>query len=299
MGCYASMSRSAGQTRAPEYVRLCKIAKQKLVKINASGNTHSSFYLDNRKNIWKIHKNMQPRELKDLYLNNMRAFLLPKSEYILKPSSICKLGSTAFAIRMPKGTIDLFDFMHAEFDPTAIQDAFHQIAKAIHWLHDRRLAHRDIKPENILLHDGTWKMIDFDFCSPVEHLIHCGTECFFCGPDVTKLWPGPISDKSKRADVYAFGKCILMALWSAGEKGYMKQRRVIWVMFHKEYVPNIGIRIEEQWQPWLDIAMTCCAKVPPVEIPALPTTVVNTLRTIDTRTAVATVQMVDADVIFA
>lgn len=279
---------------------MCKHAKQTLVPIRKFDTDKSFFYKDRDDlNLWKLRKQRSKAESLELYHNHMRAFLLPSSKFILKPSAVHRLTQHAFAIKMQRGLGDLYDLIDQSFQPDIVAKAMHDISETVHWLHDHSLAHRDIKPENIMLHGGRWKLIDFDFCSPLEHFVHCGTEGYICPGEVTKHWPGPAKDSSRRADVYAFGKMILMVLWKASCEGYFKTRRVIWVMFHKPYVVDIQMQIEPAWQPWLDVAMTCCAKVPPLQIPTLPATMENTLGTIDSGTAVATVQMVDADEIFA
>lgn len=298
MGCLVSLP----QTPVPsdiEYRRLCTVAQQTLIPLKTLNTKKSYFYRDRREHLWKLRKDRHVEELREVYHNNMRAFLLPANHFLLQPMAIHKLTKTAFAIKMRHANTDLYEFMDKSFDVRDITKALRDVAEAIHWLHGRHLAHRDIKPENIVRHKGRWKLIDFDFCSPIEHFVHCGTECFACPPDVTKNWPGSLSDSSKRGDVYAFGKMILMILWAAGDAGYIKQRRVIWVMFHKSYVTSINLDIEPKWQPWLDIATICCDKIPPVEIPALPATIEHTLGTIYGGTTVASVQMVDADPVFA
>mgnify|MGYP006133833147 CR=1 FL=1 len=298
MGCFIGLPQPPTTTDVA-YNRLCKYAKQTLLPVSGLDTDKSFFFRDTRSNLWKLSKHRYVAEATEMYYNNMRAFLLPETHFMLKPAAIQKLTVRAFGMKMRQGSTDMYDFMDEHFDPEGVSKALHDVSEAIHWLHDRRLAHRDIKPENIVLHNGRWKLIDFDFCSPLEQFVHCGTEHFVCPHSVTKDWPGSKSDSSRRADVYAFGKMILMALWKAGTDGLMKQRRVIWVMFHKSCVADIPMHIEPAWQPWLDIAMTCCAKVPPVQIPTLPATMENTLGTIDSGTAVATMQMVNADDIFA
>lgn len=263
--------------------------------MKAMNTDKSFFYTDLKGNLWKLRRNSNQKENLNLYYNNMRAFLLPTSDYILKPASVVKLTNRAFAIRMEYGGIDFYDTMDRSFSIKKVTGALRDIAEAIHWLHDHSLAHRDIKPENVVCHNGRYKLIDFDFCSPLEDFTHCGTEGFMCPPDVTKHWPGDSTDHSRRADVYAFGKTILMVIWKASCEGFLKQRRVIWLMFHKAYVAKIPMTIEPEWQPWLDIAMACCAKIPVTAIPTLPATMKDTLGTGDRGTATATIQVLDAD----
>ena len=298
MGCIAAIPETS-QTADIEYNRLCKHTKQLLSPVKFMNTDKSCFYTDLKGGLWKLRRHNNQKENLELYYNNMRAFLLPTSDYILKPASVHKLTKRAFAIRMEFGGIDLFDAMQHSFSLKTVTGALRDVAEAIHWLHRHSLAHRDIKPENVVCHHGRYKLIDFDFCSPLEDFTHCGTEGFMCPPDGTKHWPGTPSDHSRRADVYAFGKTILMVLWKASSEGFLKRRRVIWLMFHKAYVAKIPMTIEPEWQPWLDIAMACCAKIPPTTIPTLPATMEDTVGTVDSGTAATTIQVVDADPGFA
>ena len=294
MGCSTSVPHEV-VFEDPDLHRLCKLTKNKYTSLGTFESDKSFFYKDQDNALWKIRKHKSAQEVKELYYNNMRAFLLPRSQYLLKPTAILKLSRKSFAVKMQHGDTDLFEYIDKDFKLNDVAKALHEISQSILWLHDHCLAHRDIKPENIVMHNGRWKLIDFDFCSPLEEFVHCGTHCFICKPEITNTWSGSASDASKRADVYAFGKTIFMCLWKAAELNYIKQRRVLWVMFHNDFVLDIQMKIEPEWQPWLDVAMKCCAKQPPTRIPTLPTTMIDTIRTVDTIARVTTIQMVDTD----
>ncbi|KAI5680413.1 hypothetical protein M9H77_01640 [Catharanthus roseus] len=47
------------------------------------------------------------------------------------------------------------------FTETEVLQAMHQIAKALHFIHERGIAHLDVKPDNIYVKNGVYKLGDF------------------------------------------------------------------------------------------------------------------------------------------
>ena len=183
-------------------------------KIEEFQTIKSEFYKDKTKHVlWKIHKESSAREIGFMVKNNRMITLLPKHEHILSPIDVIHLDSTTMATSMPLASQDLFTIISNPFDTTNMQLQLIGIAKGIHYLHSKGIAHRDLKPENIVKHDGKLKIIDFDFCYPLKVLAHCGTEFFKCPRHITTDWNVSIEEKSKKMDVYGFGKLIFSILW--------------------------------------------------------------------------------------
>ena len=231
----------------------------------------------------------------------MRVFLLPMNGYILRPTYVWHVGMNQVLVKMPKAETDLFDFhkknSSAGFE--SVERAFHQVARSIQWLHDRGLAHRDIKPENVVLHKNRFKLIDFDFCSPLEEFVQCGTPNFMCPERLVKAWDCSPQDASRRSDVYSFGKLILSSLWHFYTQAPIRQRKRMWDMFHADYINHSFINTDPAKLAWINVAVQCCGKTPPCKIPILPTTIKNTFAAVDAVADPTTLQVVDADVVFA
>lgn len=294
MGCFASQP-----TVDRSFEEMCQHAKQKLTPVSILNTNKSFFFKDEDGFLWKLRKHIHRKEILGLYNNYNTIRWLPNTECILKPLQVHMVDRRAIALKMEQGETDLFDFAHSSFDQKIIFQAFHDISEAIHWLHDHGMAHRDIKPENVVFHEGRFKLIDFDFCSPLHQFELCGTEGYMCCHKMTAEWPGSSSDSSRRADVYAFGKMVIMIMCNGAYSGHLNRPLYLWKMFCEQLPMARPLNLGPIWQPWLDLAIACCDKVPPTSIPPLPTTMEDTIRTIDGETCGTTMQVVDADPMFA
>lgn len=295
MGCWFTTPEIPAQF---EFQQLCMYAKQDLISVPALNTEKSFFYHDQKKALWKLSFHPTRKEAMYIFNNIKRICRLPSSEYILKPKKVHLINHRSVAAKMPRGGRDLYDIVCQDFHPDIVLQALRDISEAVYWLHTHKVAHRDIKPENIVLHESRFKLIDFEFSSPLEEFHHCGTECYTCPPHITKHWPGTKAESSQRADVYAFGKMILFLVYEAGRHGYCEPYKAIGHLFDQAYLFE-RVHIANKWQPWLDIAFECCGKVPPLSIPSLPTAMENTVGTVDGSTTVTSIQVVDADPVFA
>ena len=293
MGCFISPP----PTDKP-YEEMCQKAGQALTPLSQYNTNKSFFFKDSDGCVWKLHKHPCRKEAIDTFNNNKGVCRLPDTEYILKPLQVHMVGHKAIALKMAHGGKDLYDIMTADFEPYTVLQALTDISEAIHWLHGHGIAHRDVKPENIVLHKGRFKLIDFDFSCSLNEFKHCGTENYMCSPKVTDTWPGSTKEFSRRVDVYAFGKMVLASLCNAACNGYVKGYFCLRKMFRDDVVAA-SWQIAPDWQPWLDLAVACCGKIPPLSIPPLPTTMKNAIGTIDAETSGTPLQVVDADDIFA
>ncbi|KAJ3291687.1 hypothetical protein HK104_005877, partial [Borealophlyctis nickersoniae] len=59
---------------------------------------------------------------------------------------------------------ELVSRKHASITEAKAKAYFHQICKALEYMHGKGIFHRDIKPENILIKDQTVKLADFGSC---------------------------------------------------------------------------------------------------------------------------------------
>ena len=299
MGCIVSWPTGLQIPNPPitDYDFLCTTAKQKLTKVPQLNTGNSFFYMDRSHRLWKMKKNPRTDELRSTYNNNFRVFLLPNTTLLLKPLGVLHVKPGLITIMMLRAKTDMFEILQENTDFECILNGLVQVSNAIAWLHEHGLAHRDIKPENIVFHEGRFKLIDFDFCSPLEEFVHCGTEHYMCSKSTMRRWKGSQAMCSKRADVYAFGKTILFILWHACRQHVIPYDKRLHAMFHG--APVVCIEMPEPWQHWLAVAVKCCSKMPPVKIPLLPLTIKNTLTAVDSIAVPTSVKVVDADPAFA
>ena len=303
MGCVVSSQASTDIPFPPvsDYDFLCATAKQRLDKVPKLNTEKSFFYSDRSHRLWKMRKNHCQDDLLSTYHNNFRVFLLPYTNLILKPLGVFHVKTGIVAITMERAQTDMFELVQRGTDFEVVTNGLVQIANAIAWLHEHGLAHRDVKPENIVLHEGRFKLIDFDFCSPLEEFTHCGTQYYMCSKSVTRKWNCSAAECSKRADVYAFGKTILFVLWHASrQKVISYPEKPLCDMFYDKGVTTV--ELTEPWQHWLSVVLKCSSGTPPVKIPllplTLPLTIGNTLTAVNPITIPTTFKMVDADPTF-
>lgn len=294
MGCIISPRTLAGIPTPPitDYDFLCTTARQKLVHQSHLNTDKSFFYMDRLKHLWKMRKDHDKDELLSTYNNNYRVSLLPETNLLLKPVGVFRVNKGIIAISMEQGDSDMFELLQKNTNFACITNGLVQIANAVSWLHEHGLAHRDIKPENIVYHKGRFKLIDFDFCSPLEEFVHCGTQHFMCSKAMVDNWHCIPTESSKRADVYAFGKTILFILWNASRQRVIPIDERLYTMFYSDTVEHV--ELPGVWQHWSDAVLQCCSQKPPTKIPLLPLAVAKTATTPNPITAKTAVKVFHA-----
>jgi len=241
----------------------------------------STFFIDLEKNIWKLHKEKTALEL-DYMVKNIRHIIsIPHHPNILKPKQCIYESDTTMAIQMPLAEKDLFEIISEQFNWNYVTNQLNGIADAIHFLHQCGAAHRDIKPENIVKYDGRLHLIDFDFCYPLSSLTHCGTEHFKCPKSVTSTWDCPVEMKSKKMDVYSFGKLVISVFWQASNHDMVQHRVFLFKLFHADYVKDMVHPFVGAYGQWCSLALLCISKDPPSKIPIYLTTESTTSTTVN------------------
>ena len=248
-------------------------------------DTHlSKFFIDDKNYLWKIHEEKTALELGYMLKNNRHIMNIPYHAHILKPKKCVHDTATTMAIQMPLAQIDLFEIISYKFDWKYISEQLVGLASAIHFLHSCGAAHRDIKPENIVKYDGRLHLIDFDYCYPLSSLAHCGTEFFKCPKSVTSTWDCSIQEKSKKMDVYSFGKLIVSILWQASNRKMLNHNSYLFQTFRADYVKDHIHPLTGSHGRWLTIALICISKTPPTEIPTYLAAESSTSITVDVAT---------------
>ena len=219
--------------------------------------TTSKFYLDGHDRVWKIHTEPSAYEIGHMLRNNCFVLSMNTHEHILKPIQVTHVSALSISIVMPHASEDLFSILSKPFDFQWISDQLLGIADAIHCLHRSGRAHRDIKPENIVIHEGKLKLIDFDFCYPLSVLAHCGTEYFNCTKAMTENWLQPVEEKSKKMDVYGFGKLIMSILWQAPGPHVVLYRSFAFETFHQTFVTSCKHLYTGLYGQWCSVALLC------------------------------------------
>lgn len=201
-----------------------------------------------------------------MFSNNHRVMSLPRHRHILFPNYISDIEDGVFSIEMPRARTDLYEMISDTFKLVKVLEQMNGIRDAIHWLHKHDIAHRDVKPENIVYHEERLKLIDFDFCFPLQNNIQCGTECYMYEPSSTETTRG----QSRRRDCYAFGKTLLNIMVYSD----VGHRDVLWRLFqtsaHDVAFTELPL-FHNELDKWVAVACECCAPLPPMEIPPLPT----------------------------
>ena len=250
--------------------------QHELITHSTLNTDKSSFFLDKRGLLWKMRKEKFTHEANSTYYNNLRIQSLPKNHYMLSPLKVERVDSKTVAIQMKRASVDLFDLLRFPFSIKRVLHGLHDIREAVTWLHAHGIAHRDIKPENIVVHRGRFKLVDFDFCFPLTDFVECGTEFFMCSKKYVKRWMVSHATMSQRMDVYAFGKLILAVFWQAMKHKTFEYDFDIWHMFHAPVLNASRHTNTFPFPEWIDVAILCCAAVPPDEIPPLPAAAVDT-----------------------
>ena len=223
-----------------------------------SGSNGSAFFIDKKYRLWKKRTETKPSDSIEIELRHLRIMNLPKSDYILQPVCIVRKSPSTTLICMDYASTDLFEFMYRRPGRChCMQKHLEHIRDAIHFLHDNGIAHRDIKPENIVFHKGIPKLIDWDFSSCLYNFRYCGTVNYMVSQLTVDKWKCSNTIKSKRMDVYAFGKLIFSVLLSmvtvVDNKLFVEQ-----AFFNENFLQN---PYTGEWGKWANIALECCKYV--------------------------------------
>ena len=232
-----------------------------------SGSEDSAFFVDKKRRLWKKRTEIKSVDSLDIELRHFRIMNLPKSDFILQPIDIMRTCPLTTLICMDYAGPDLFDYMHKPFNWKCMQKHLEHIRKAIHFLHDTGIAHRDIKPENVIFHKGIPKLIDWDFSSRLDNFQYCGTVNYMVDKIVVDKWNCSDTIKSKRMDIYAFGKLIFSVLLAAVQFKMIHDKSfVLHAFFNDKFLPN---PYKGEWGKWANIALKCCrtSKQIPEQIP--------------------------------
>lgn len=257
--------------RTSKLAMMERLTNSKLVPEKRMNRRRSHFFSDGKGQLWKLHLEDCSSDV-NLKIKNVRTVMnLPESEYIVRPSYVSRVGTKTLAIRMPRGHIDLYEAMKRPMSWNVLRKGLEHLARGVHWLHEHGVAHRDIKPENVVLDGGVFKWIDFDYSSSLTDWVYCGSRNFTVPISISHQWCCSNEKRSRRMDVYAFGKLILVTLWRASRQGHFGYENYLHTMFLCQTVTNFAHRLEGEAGLWTTCALRCCQFVPPEKIP-LPTT---------------------------
>jgi serine/threonine protein kinase len=226
-----------------------------LKEMTHMGNKKSTFWLDKKQRLWKIHTEEASNIITQQIENNKRIQLLKGvADFLLVADKMIRISPLYYGMRSPLAETDLFDVLHKPFDIIRVQNGLKQIARAIRFLHSRGIAHRDIKTENIIIHKGNFKLIDFDYAYESKEFHLCGTEGYIC-PFHPK-WTCSDSKKSERMDYYAFGITIWHVFAQAAVHKMIRPIQLDRCLAGQE------IFMISPWNTLALMARCCCREIP-------------------------------------
>ena len=227
------------------------------------GSEGSTFFLDKKHMLWKKRTEMNPCHSTNIELRNLRIMNLQQSDYILHPLNIIRTDPCTIFVCMDFAGPDLFDYMRKPFKWNCMQIYLGHIREAIHFLHNNGIAHRDIKPENVIFQKGIPKLIDWDFSSTLDNFYYCGSANYMMDKLTVDNWTCSNIIKSKRMDIYAFGKLVFSVLLSAAQFPQHKSF-LLYAFFNEKFLTN---PYKGERGKWANIAVQCCKCRPPEQIP--------------------------------
>lgn len=240
-------------------------------------NETTAIYISSDKILWKVCTG-EPAVIRQTFLNNYRVKRLTHSQWLVQPKQLFKLSETKLAISMVCYSTDLFNFTRKLFNLNRVLDGMQDIAEAMAFLHSKGLAHRDIKPENIVIGLKYFRLIDFDFTSPLVTSARCGTAYYICPRRICDEWKCSTREYSIRCDMYAFGKTIVSIFYYAALVNAVNHHEFIVTVFKKQGVlEKIDNPFEGNQRKWFDIALQCCQKIPALKAVATTDKTANTL----------------------
>lgn len=252
-----------------------KYAGETLVYQPAISNELTSIYVSSTvtgtPTLWKVCRG-EPAAIRQTFLNNYRVKRLSISPMIVGPQKMFKLSNDKIAISMNHYPGDLFSFTMVPFDLKRVFKGLRDITNAIDFLHSRNLAHRDIKPENIVVDKDYFRLIDFDFTSPLTHFVKCGTKDYIY-PGACGDWSA--RDRSIRYDIYAFGRTVLHVFYCAALLKMCPDVNLRYIQkLHTHNAILKGVTnpfaTGSDWAYWFGVALKCCSEVP--HLITVPTT---------------------------
>jgi len=272
-----------------------RVAGTALTRLDDLSNVGSTtFFRGQSKHIWKCRFEKDLCEYRR-YVRNLNEILkLPDSDYVLKPKHVRRVGNHVVLTCMDYGKEDLYMSCQRPFDVWKMMDTLAHLAHGIHWLHSQGLAHRDVKPENVVLHNGKYKWIDFEFTSVLEEWMICGSANYLAPYKVMQQWSTNMKMRSRQMDVFAFGKVIFFVLWAAASHYSIDHGQYLYKMFLADFAVSMVQPFEGDLKDWVLCALKCCQSIPPLSIP-LPATVSKTVHAYDQVTIRTASQMVFAD----
>lgn len=241
-------------------------------------NEVTSIYISPQKTLWKVCQGEAP-VIRVTFMNNYRVQHLPPSPWIVRPQKLFQMSQTRLAVSMICHSTDLFNYTSSSFDFKRVLEGMGDVANGITFLHSKGLAHRDVKLENIVVGPKHFRLIDFDFTSPLTDRVHCGTPGYIVPLSISEKWDCSNRTRSIRYDVYAYGKTIIHLFYRAALMGMLDDLRFATCIYKKTGILE-GIKnpYDGNISGWFDVALRCCQREPVLE--TFPTTN-NTVDTLE------------------
>ena len=222
-------------------------------------STGTQIYVDNCSVVWKISRKTDPAAVQRIHTKNTLIISLPACPYIRTPTSVKKLTKKVVCTCTPFVGPDLFEWIQTPFSWDQAAAYLEDICNGIRWLHRHNIGHGDIKPENVVIGTNNAQLIDFDFSGPFKDWKYCGTPTYIAPLEIVKEW----NHISRRMDVYAYGKTILVVLFFYSVHTSSKTARWLYEPYISELSRHTYTGKQKKWG---DLAFQCCRKVPPINV---------------------------------
>ena len=192
---------------------------EKIVPMKDRRGTHAYPFLVENTKFWKVCLRKKVNHSRRTRRVTMAQHYLPDEHFMVHPTRVVSLREAILFEFEWFGDGDLYSFIHSEYvtNLNLVHAILKYTARCLHYVHKNHRVHLDIKPENILLSGDQTRLCDLEFSNSGVPFRIRGTEIYIPHHSAYTKWYErvdiPDRERSRRLDVYAFGKTVLIVLY--------------------------------------------------------------------------------------